>query len=58
MVAYGLIAALSLQENGDKLLPDVTSILMATSLPGESVHFIFILNIAWWKFQGVRLFQS
>jgi hypothetical protein len=52
MVAYGLLAALSLQENGEELLPgfdDLTLLWMATSLPIASACYIFILNT---KFVG------
>ncbi|CAM0870506.1 unnamed protein product [Alopecurus aequalis] len=56
MVTYGLVAALSLQENGEELLPGLddldirlTLLLLATSLATASAYFLFILNT---KFVG------
>jgi uncharacterized membrane protein len=56
MLAYGLVAALSLQENSEELLPGLddldirlTLLLLATSLATASAYFLFILNT---KFVG------
>nr|BAJ90381.1 predicted protein [Hordeum vulgare subsp. vulgare] len=56
MVTYGMVTALSLQENGDELLPGLddldirlTLLLLATSLATASAYFLFILNT---KFVG------
>lgn len=56
MAAYGLVAALSLQENKEELLPGLddldirlTLLLLATSLATASAYFLFILNT---KFVG------
>ncbi|XP_003558888.1 thiol-disulfide oxidoreductase LTO1 isoform X2 [Brachypodium distachyon] len=56
LVAYGLVAALSLQENGKELLPGLDDLdirlvllLIATSLATASAYFLFILST---KFVG------
>ncbi|VAI24718.1 unnamed protein product [Triticum turgidum subsp. durum] len=56
MVTYGVVTALSLQENGEELLPGLddldirlTLLLLATSLATASAYFLFILNT---KFVG------
>lgn len=56
MVTYGVVTALSLQGNGEELLPGLddldirlTLLLLATSLATASAYFLFILNT---KFVG------
>ena len=57
LVAYGLVTALSLQENGTDLLPglddldiQLTLLLIATSMATASAYFLYILST---KFVGV-----
>ncbi|GJN30193.1 hypothetical protein PR202_gb18482 [Eleusine coracana subsp. coracana] len=57
LVAYGLVTALSLQENGKSLLPGIddldirlTLLLIATSMATASAYFLYVLST---KFVGV-----